>query len=122
MIWSSFSLCLARHQRRKLLKQRCSRIYGKQIRCESRCAIAGNARRELETKSGKKVSTKRNYLSLSEKRNYHERMYYWGAGFIGSNAAAYYLKKGASVTIFDNLSRKGAEKNLSWLKTLGGKT
>lgn len=44
-----------------------------------------------------------------------------GAGFIGSNAVAYYLKKGASVTIFDNLSRKGAEKNLSWLKTLGGK-
>ncbi len=31
-------------------------------------AIAGNARRELETKSGKKVSTKRNYLSLSEKK------------------------------------------------------
>jgi len=44
-----------------------------------------------------------------------------GAGFIGSNAAAYYLKRGASVTIFDNLSRKGADKNLSWLKTLGGK-
>ncbi|MEK7060618.1 MAG: GDP-mannose 4,6-dehydratase [Patescibacteria group bacterium] len=44
-----------------------------------------------------------------------------GAGFIGSNAAAYYLKKGASVTIYDNLSRKGAEKNLLWLKTLGGK-
>lgn len=43
-----------------------------------------------------------------------------GAGFIGSNAAAYYLKKGASVTIFDNLSRSGASKNLDWLRTLGG--
>lgn len=44
-----------------------------------------------------------------------------GAGFIGSNAAAYYLTRGHTVTIFDNLSRKGASKNLEWLKTLGGK-
>lgn len=38
-----------------------------------------------------------------------------GAGFIGSNLAAHYLKKGWQVTVFDNLSRKGSEKNLSWL-------
>ena len=44
-----------------------------------------------------------------------------GAGFIGSNAAAYYLSRGASVVILDNLSRRGAAKNLEWLKTLGGK-
>ncbi len=43
-----------------------------------------------------------------------------GAGFIGSNSAAYFLKKGWEVTIFDNLSRRGAKKNLEWLRTLGG--
>lgn len=40
-----------------------------------------------------------------------------GAGFIGSNLSDYYLKKGCEVTIFDNLSRKGTEKNLEWLKS-----
>ena len=44
-----------------------------------------------------------------------------GAGFIGSNAVSYYLKKNAEVAVFDNLSRKNTDKNLSWLKTLGGK-
>lgn len=39
-----------------------------------------------------------------------------GAGFIGVNTAAYYLKKGARVTIFDNLSRTGTRVNLEWLK------
>lgn len=43
-----------------------------------------------------------------------------GAGFIGCNAAAYYLRKKADVVIFDNLSRKNTDKNLSWLKGLGG--
>lgn len=44
-----------------------------------------------------------------------------GAGFIGSNAVSYYLKKNAEVMIFDNLSRKNTDKNLAWLKSLGGK-
>lgn len=39
-----------------------------------------------------------------------------GAGFIGSNLANFYLNKGYKVTVFDNLSRKGTEKNLKWLK------
>lgn len=43
-----------------------------------------------------------------------------GAGFIGSNAAAYFLKKGSQVTVFDNLSREGSVKNLKWLKSLKG--
>ncbi|MCK4665395.1 GDP-mannose 4,6-dehydratase [Candidatus Dependentiae bacterium] len=38
-----------------------------------------------------------------------------GAGFIGSNTANFYLEKGNEVIIFDNLSRKGTEKNLQWL-------
>lgn len=39
-----------------------------------------------------------------------------GAGFIGSNAAMYYLNKGHSVTILDNFSRKGSVDNVEWLK------
>lgn len=39
-----------------------------------------------------------------------------GAGFIGINAASYYLKQKHKVTIFDNFSRPGAKKNISWLK------
>ena len=38
-----------------------------------------------------------------------------GAGFIGVNAAAHYAQQGHSVTVFDNLSRKGTEDNLEWL-------
>lgn len=39
-----------------------------------------------------------------------------GAGFIGSNLSDYYLRKGAEVVVFDNLSRPGTEKNLEWLQ------
>ncbi|MGK7876187.1 MAG: SDR family NAD(P)-dependent oxidoreductase [Xenococcaceae cyanobacterium] len=38
-----------------------------------------------------------------------------GAGFIGSNLAQAMFRKGHSVTILDNLSRKGVEQNLNWL-------
>lgn len=38
-----------------------------------------------------------------------------GAGFIGCNSADYFLQQGHSVTIFDNLSRKGGNSNLEWL-------
>lgn len=43
-----------------------------------------------------------------------------GAGFIGSNYADFLLTKGAKVTIFDNLSRRGADKNLAWLRESHG--
>ncbi len=39
-----------------------------------------------------------------------------GAGFIGCNAADYFLKKGYEVTVLDNLSRNGTENNLKWLQ------
>lgn len=39
-----------------------------------------------------------------------------GAGFIGINTAAYFLKKGNDVSIYDNLSRKGSRVNLTWIK------
>lgn len=42
-----------------------------------------------------------------------------GAGFIGINLAHYLLKdKNNFVVIYDNLSRKGAEKNIQWLSSL----
>ena len=39
-----------------------------------------------------------------------------GAGFIGINAASYYLKKGHEISILDNFSRKGSNANIDWLK------
>ena len=38
-----------------------------------------------------------------------------GAGFIGTNAALHFASKGWTVSIVDNLSRRGTEKNLTWL-------
>jgi len=43
-----------------------------------------------------------------------------GAGFIGSNVAAYYLARRKHVTVFDNCSRPGAAENLRWLRATGG--
>lgn len=40
-----------------------------------------------------------------------------GAGFIGSNLANYLLSNGIRVRIFDDLSRKGTDKNFAWLKS-----
>ncbi|HCR70266.1 MAG TPA: CDP-paratose 2-epimerase [Anaerolineae bacterium] len=39
-----------------------------------------------------------------------------GAGFIGSNYVHHLLTRGEKVTIYDNLSRGGAPRNLEWLK------
>ncbi len=39
-----------------------------------------------------------------------------GAGFIGSNYVNRLLKRGENVTIYDNLNRAGAPRNLDWLK------
>lgn len=40
-----------------------------------------------------------------------------GAGFIGSNLSDSLLSTGESVTILDNLSRLGSQKNLEWLQS-----
>jgi len=39
-----------------------------------------------------------------------------GAGFIGINSALYFAERGWNITIVDNLSRRGAEDNLNWLR------
>lgn len=38
-----------------------------------------------------------------------------GAGFIGSNLAYHFLKKGYKVTIFDSFKRTGTRKNADWI-------
>jgi CDP-paratose 2-epimerase len=42
-----------------------------------------------------------------------------GCGFIGCNAAERFLQRGDQVTVFDNLSRRGSEANLRWLREQG---
>jgi CDP-paratose 2-epimerase len=42
-----------------------------------------------------------------------------GAGFIGSNAASRFLKRGHRVVVIDNLCRDGVQKNLEWLRPQG---
>ncbi|MDP3941912.1 MAG: GDP-mannose 4,6-dehydratase [bacterium] len=40
-----------------------------------------------------------------------------GAGFIGINAAAHFLRKKCEVTIYDNFFRKGSKENVQWLRS-----
>jgi CDP-paratose 2-epimerase len=42
-----------------------------------------------------------------------------GCGFIGCNAAQRFLHRGDQVTVLDDLSRPGADRNLSWLRGQG---
>ncbi len=42
-----------------------------------------------------------------------------GAGFIGCHAAARFDEAGHHVVLVDNLSRRGADANLEWLKGRG---
>jgi len=42
-----------------------------------------------------------------------------GAGFIGCNAADRYMRRGDDVVVVDDLSRRGANRNLEWLRTRG---
>jgi len=43
-----------------------------------------------------------------------------GAGFIGCNSADHFLRKGSTVTVYDNLSRPGSKSNLAWLRERHG--
>ena len=42
-----------------------------------------------------------------------------GCGFLGSNLASYAIENGYDVTVLDNLSRIGSDRNREWLSTLG---
>jgi len=44
-----------------------------------------------------------------------------GAGFIGSNYVHRLIQRGEKVTIYDNLSRAGAPRNVAWLEETFGK-
>jgi CDP-paratose 2-epimerase len=55
-------------------------------------------------------------LALNQGENMEKVLITGGSGFIGSNLAASLLADGASVTIYDNLSRAGAVRNLGWLR------
>ncbi len=44
-----------------------------------------------------------------------------GAGFIGSNYAHRLIQRGENVTLYDNLSRPGAPRNVAWLEETFGK-
>ncbi len=44
-----------------------------------------------------------------------------GAGFIGSNYVHRLIQRGEQVTVFDNLSRAGAKRNVAWLEETFGK-
>ncbi len=44
-----------------------------------------------------------------------------GAGFIGSNYVHRLVQRGEDVTVYDNLSRAGAPKNVAWLEKTFGK-
>jgi len=43
-----------------------------------------------------------------------------GAGFIGINLANRLIERGHHVTILDNLSRRGTDKNVAWLESIHG--
>jgi CDP-paratose 2-epimerase len=45
-----------------------------------------------------------------------------GAGFIGCNLAAHFIRAGHTVTLFDNLSRRGSSANVAWLRGQFGET
>lgn len=45
-----------------------------------------------------------------------------GAGFIGCNTADRLLQQGHEVIVLDNLSRRGSDKNLAWLRETHGDT
>ena len=45
-----------------------------------------------------------------------------GCGFLGSNLASHAIENGYDVTVFDNMSRLGSDRNRDWLGTLGNFT
>ena len=60
---------------------------------------------------------------MSIKEGFRSVLIFGGAGFIGSNLAAWLLEQSeAKVHVFDNLSRQGVRHNLTWLEKLAGRS
>lgn len=61
-------------------------------------------------------------MARSKRDSEHVVLITGGAGFIGSNLAARLLRDlpDSRVVVFDNLSRRGSEHNVRWLKALPG--
>ena len=56
-------------------------------------------------------------MTLASRRTRQRVLITGGAGFIGTNLADRLAREGAEILVFDNLSRKGVERNFRWLKT-----
>lgn len=57
------------------------------------------------------------YTTVNRGKNVKHALVTGGAGFIGTNLVDELLSSGHYVTILDNLSRPGVEKNLKWLRS-----
>jgi CDP-paratose 2-epimerase len=57
--------------------------------------------------------------ALSTDKKYMKLLITGGSGFLGSNLAAEALRRGEELTLFDNLSSRGAADNLKWLRQQG---
>src|SRR4030095_8238372 len=65
----------------------------------------------------KKTSVSQSISGVSMARNYFIT---GGAGFIGSNYVNRLIQRGDNVTVYDNLSRAGAPRNVAWLEEMFG--
>jgi CDP-paratose 2-epimerase len=71
----------------------------------------------LRAESGIATWSKPRAARTAERRPARRILITGGAGFLGVNAALHMIEGGWHVTILDNLSRPGTERNLRWLIT-----
>jgi CDP-paratose 2-epimerase len=71
----------------------------------------------LRTAPGTAARSKPRAARESERRPSRRVLITGGAGFLGVNAAVHMIEAGWHVTLLDNLSRPGTERNLKWLIT-----
>ena len=69
----------------------------------------------LRTEPGTTARSKPRTTRESERRPSRRILITGGAGFLGVNAAVHMIGAGWHVTLLDNLSRPGTERNLKWL-------
>ncbi len=75
----------------------------------------------FDSKQADRTNREEGAMRLTQDRHSLHVLITGGAGFIGTNLAAYLLANTDSlITLYDNLSRPGVALNLAWLKTLDG--